>query len=114
MGRIVQLNTEMQGIDDNMVKMLKVDFFKKCKNELKCIICIEHLITPVTLNCGHIFCQFCLNQFQLEVKKKEDFKCPNCKVLITSQTRCRQIENLINAIYSDVAECLYIESVALI
>ena len=91
-----------------------MDFLNSCKDELKCSICIELFITPVTLNCGHIFCQFCISQFELEVKTNKDFNCPNCKIPITSQIRCRQIENLITAIYSDVDESLSKEREALI
>ena len=87
------------GIEEKNAKKLKMDFLNSCKDELKCTICIELFITPVTLNCGHMFCQFCINQFELEVKTNKDFNCPNCKIPITSQTRCRQIENLITAIY---------------
>ena len=101
-------------IEEKNAKKLKIDFLNSCKDELKCSICIELFITPVTLNCGHIFCQFCISQFELEVKTNKDFNCPNCKIPITSQIRCRQIENLITAIYSDVDESLSKEREALI
>jgi len=109
-----KLISDQQRIEEKNAKKLKMDFLNSCKDELKCSICIELFITPVTLNCGHIFCQFCINQFELEVKTNKDFNCPNCKIPITSQTRCRQIENLITAIYSDVDESLFKEREALI
>ena len=47
-----------------------------------------------------IFCQFCIKQFELEVKTNKDFNCPNCKFPITFQTKTlKQIENLITNIY---------------
>ena len=94
-----KLISDQQRIEEKNAKKSKMDFLNSCKDELKCTICIELFITPVTLNCGHMFCQFCINQFELEVKTNKDFNCPNCKIPITSQTRCRQIENLITAIY---------------
>ena len=60
----------------------------------------------MALNCGHVFCQFCIKQWEWRVKTKKDFTCPNCRVLITSQTRSMHIENLISALYRDIDETL--------
>ena len=82
---------------DNQLKLLKLS-----NEELKCTICDELFVVPVTLNCGHVFCEFCINQWKDKVKKAKDFTCPNCRVEITSQTRSLQLENLISALYRDI------------
>ncbi|XP_056424650.1 E3 ubiquitin-protein ligase RNF8 isoform X2 [Hyla sarda] len=60
-------------------------------NELQCIICSEHFIEAVTLNCAHSFCSFCIQSWR---KRKEE--CPICRQDITSQTRSLVLDNCIN------------------
>ena len=42
--KIAQLNAQLQGVEDNNTKKLKVDLLKKCNDELKCTICDELFI----------------------------------------------------------------------
>ena len=42
--KIAQLNAQLQGVEDNNAKKLKVDLLKKCNDELKCTICDELFI----------------------------------------------------------------------
>lgn len=60
-------------------------------NELQCIICSEHFIEAVTLNCAHSFCSFCIQSWR---KRKEE--CPICRQEIKSQTRSLVLDNCIN------------------
>lgn len=60
-------------------------------NELQCIICSEHFIEAVTLNCAHSFCSFCIGSWR---KRKEE--CPICRQEIKSQTRSLVLDNCIN------------------
>ncbi|XP_073527784.1 E3 ubiquitin-protein ligase RNF8 isoform X2 [Phyllobates terribilis] len=60
-------------------------------NELQCIICSEHFIEAVTLNCAHSFCAFCIQAWR---KRKEE--CPICRQEIKSQTRSLVLDNCIN------------------
>ncbi|XP_040268957.1 E3 ubiquitin-protein ligase rnf8-A-like isoform X1 [Bufo bufo] len=60
-------------------------------NELQCIICSEHFIEAVTLNCAHSFCCFCIQSWR---KRKEE--CPICRQEITTQTRSLVLDNCIN------------------
>lgn len=60
-------------------------------NELQCIICSEHFIEAVTLNCAHSFCAFCIESWR---KRKEE--CPICRQAIKSQTRSLVLDNCIN------------------
>ena len=59
----------------------------------------------MTLNCGHVFCQFCINQWK-EKCKKSGFTCPNCRVPIQNQNRSLHIENLISSLYNDIDESI--------
>ena len=42
--KIAQLNAQLQGVEDDNAKKLKVDLLKKCNDELKCTICDELFI----------------------------------------------------------------------
>ncbi|CAH2256282.1 E3 ubiquitin- ligase RNF8 isoform X2 [Pelobates cultripes] len=60
-------------------------------NELQCIICSEHFIEAVTLNCAHSFCSYCITQWR---KRKDE--CPICRQDICSQTRSLVLDNCID------------------
>ncbi|XP_073412353.1 E3 ubiquitin-protein ligase RNF8 isoform X2 [Dendrobates tinctorius] len=60
-------------------------------NELQCIICSEHFIEAVTLNCAHSFCAFCIQAWR---NRKEE--CPICRQEIKSLTRSLVLDNCIN------------------
>ena len=60
----------------------------------------------MTLNCGHVFCQFCIAQWESKCAKKKNFTCPNCRESISTFSRSLQLENLIVALFRDVDESL--------
>lgn len=47
------------------------------ESELQCSVCAELFITPITLNCSHSFCEYCITMWK---KKKKD--CPICRQVI--------------------------------
>ncbi|XP_072498073.1 E3 ubiquitin-protein ligase RNF8 isoform X5 [Notamacropus eugenii] len=61
------------------------------ENELQCIICSEHFIEAVTLNCAHSFCSYCINEWM-----KRKVECPICRQDIVSQTRSLVLDNCIS------------------
>ncbi|OCT79572.1 hypothetical protein XELAEV_18026380mg [Xenopus laevis] len=61
-------------------------------NELQCIICSEHFIEAVTLNCAHSFCSYCIKSWR---KRKEE--CPICRQEILSETRSLVLDNCIDS-----------------
>ncbi|XP_074092937.1 cap-specific mRNA (nucleoside-2'-O-)-methyltransferase 1 isoform X5 [Macrotis lagotis] len=61
------------------------------ENELQCIICSEHFIEAVTLNCAHSFCSYCINEWM-----KRKVECPICRQDIESKTRSLVLDNCIN------------------
>ena len=116
--KIAELHEKVKQIENDQEQKLKRDVqlsvLKKSNDELKCTICDELFLVPVTLNCGHVFCEFCINQWKDKVKKKSDFTCPNCRIAITSQSRSLQLENLISALYRDIDESIAKDREALI
>ncbi|XP_027732043.1 cap-specific mRNA (nucleoside-2'-O-)-methyltransferase 1 isoform X1 [Vombatus ursinus] len=61
------------------------------ENELQCIICSEHFIEAVTLNCAHSFCSYCINEWM-----KRKVECPICRQDIESKTRSLVLDNCIS------------------
>lgn len=47
-------------------------------DELECTICTELFTDPVTLDCGHNFCQVCITKYCEEWKELGDLNCPLC------------------------------------
>ena len=60
----------------------------------------------MSLNCGHVFCQFCINQWKEKCSKKSDFTCPNCREPVKSQNRSLHLENLISSLFADVEDSI--------
>ncbi|XP_053417544.1 tripartite motif-containing protein 5-like [Nycticebus coucang] len=59
------------------------------KEEVTCPICLELLIVPLSLDCGHSFCQACIseNQKKSTIDKEGQSCCPVCRITY-------QLENL--------------------
>ncbi|XP_068118306.1 E3 ubiquitin/ISG15 ligase TRIM25-like [Hyperolius riggenbachi] len=49
------------------------------KDELNCSICLEVYKDPVTLRCGHNFCQVCINQALDRERSQGVYSCPQCR-----------------------------------
>ncbi|KAJ1134960.1 hypothetical protein NDU88_001406 [Pleurodeles waltl] len=47
------------------------------KEEATCSICLEYFTNPVSVDCGHIFCLFCISQYWKDLQT--DFPCPECR-----------------------------------
>ena len=61
--------------------------------ECMCSICMGVIVHATISNpCGHVFCASCI--LSQSMHKKE---CPNCRARMTSRTRCRQMDTIINA-----------------
>ncbi|XP_059501698.1 E3 ubiquitin-protein ligase rnf8 [Stegostoma tigrinum] len=71
------------------------------ENELQCIICSEHFIEAVTLNCSHSFCCHCILEWR---KRKEE--CPICRQTILSQTRSVVLDNCIERMLESLSEAM--------
>ncbi|GFS10006.1 E3 ubiquitin-protein ligase RNF8 [Elysia marginata] len=90
------------------------NFVDLMEMELQCTICNELFIKATSLNCAHVFCKLCINQW-MKVKKE----CPNCRTPITSQMQAlaldsyidRMVENLNDDLKQRRAELLEIRKV---
>ncbi|XP_053199477.1 E3 ubiquitin-protein ligase TRIM47-like [Scomber japonicus] len=48
-------------------------------DQFRCSVCLELLIEPVTLHCGHSFCQHCIKRFWDVENVKGEYTCPDCR-----------------------------------
>ncbi|SCN58893.1 zinc finger protein, putative [Plasmodium chabaudi adami] len=63
---LVNNNTSGIHIVDNLTQHLQ--------KELTCPICLDYFYLPVTMNCGHTFCRYCIGHNKLNGKN-----CPLCR-----------------------------------
>ncbi|XP_060094582.1 tripartite motif-containing protein 10-like [Heteronotia binoei] len=49
------------------------------EQEANCPICLEFLMDPVVLDCGHSFCQACITDYCEKWETLGDLECPVCK-----------------------------------
>jgi pSer/pThr/pTyr-binding forkhead associated (FHA) protein len=75
---------------------------KILSEEWKCGICMDHLLNPHSLMCGHTACGDCLyDWFETSLRTRGKKSCPTCRgVLSPDQTPhpCIQLGNLVNTI----------------
>uniref|UniRef100_A0A8D0BNR1 RING-type E3 ubiquitin transferase n=1 Tax=Salvator merianae TaxID=96440 RepID=A0A8D0BNR1_SALMN len=69
---------------------------KNCSEEATCSLCLEYFKDPVTVDCGHNFCQVCITQ----CLEKAKTSCPQCRDTISQRNfrPNRQLANLVELI----------------
>ena len=78
----------------------KPTFWSKCNAELKCSVCDEIFIEPMTLGCGHVYCKHCINEWEINCGNCfAKFNCPNCRQPITQFNKSLHLDNLITSLY---------------
>ncbi|XP_043096924.1 E3 ubiquitin/ISG15 ligase TRIM25 [Puntigrus tetrazona] len=65
-----------------MMSLSYDDIVKFVANNLKCSICMEIFTKPVTLVCGHNYCQKCINACWVKSAPKRE--CPHCRADVSS------------------------------
>jgi len=94
-------------------KRRKTEFYETASNELKCSICDELFIEPLTLGqCGHVYCHHCIGQWERKCREKDKKKpvsCPECRADATNKTKAIQINNLIQSLYANADPALKAE-----
>ena len=120
------LKSELKERDEELAKLkevLKVRqnseeslmFLSKCNEELKCSICDELFIEPMSLGCGHVYCCHCLKQWEVNCGNCfASFNCPNCREPVKSFTKSLQIENLISSVFKNLSTSIQEEREKLI
>uniref|UniRef100_A0A1B6EI08 E3 ubiquitin-protein ligase CHFR n=2 Tax=Cuerna arida TaxID=1464854 RepID=A0A1B6EI08_9HEMI len=74
---------------DKAAEKLKKDI-EVLEEELQCSICAELFIEPTVLNCGHMFCKTCIDEWK--TKKKI---CPMCRAKIVTSVRIFTVDTII-------------------
>ncbi|XP_044837302.1 zinc finger protein RFP-like [Mauremys mutica] len=65
--------------------------------ELTCVVCLDYFKDPVSLDCGHHFCQACITRCWEELSA--DFPCPECRETFSRRNLKpnRQLRNIVEA-----------------
>lgn len=51
------------------------------KEEVTCPICLELLVEPLSIDCGHSFCQACITaNYESMIAKETESRCPVCRI----------------------------------
>ena len=103
---ILELKMELKQKED--IKNIAVDtekerLLERIFDEVKCTICTEVFIEPTSLNCGHIYCKFCLNAWrkQCDNDGAMELNCPTCREHIQTEDHNLSMENLIDAMVGE-------------
>ena len=85
------------------VGLEKERVIEKIFDETRCTICTEVFIEPTSLNCGHIYCKYCLNGWREQCENDTDMElsCPTCRAKIKTEERNLFMENLISTMLSE-------------
>ncbi|KAM3926607.1 E3 ubiquitin/ISG15 ligase TRIM25-like [Leptodactylus fuscus] len=74
------------------------------REELDCSICLNIFTDPVTLRCGHSFCQICIGQMMDTQEGSGAYSCPECRdkfrerpELQRNITLCKIVRNFLHA-----------------
>jgi len=74
-------------------------FFLSFEEAFKCGICLQLVVLPVTLKCGHNFCKVCLIQsIQSEVESCATCRCPFEKLIFTDEDINQNLSKLFKLI----------------
>ncbi|CAK6449104.1 unnamed protein product [Pipistrellus nathusii] len=70
------------------------------KEEVTCPICLELLTEPMSLDCGHTFCQVCITANNSESMKGQESSCPVCRISYQPENLRpnRHVANIVEAL----------------
>lgn len=76
---------------------------RKLREEASCSICLQLMVEPVSIDCGHSFCRLCIVNFtenQKGATTVETFGCPECRTQFRKENirPIRRLETLIETI----------------
>ncbi|XP_071969703.1 E3 ubiquitin/ISG15 ligase TRIM25-like [Engystomops pustulosus] len=66
------------------------------RDELNCSICLNIYRDPVTLRCGHNFCQACIDNFLRAQHETGVYTCPDCREDLQERPALKKNSNLSN------------------
>ena len=84
----------------------KERLLEKIFDEVKCTICTEVFMEPTSLNCGHIYCKFCLSAWRKQCDNDEsmELNCPTCREKIQTEDHNLPMDNLIDAMIREATK----------
>ncbi|KAM3623506.1 uncharacterized protein V6R79_012035 [Siganus canaliculatus] len=85
----------MAETDQSLVSLMSLE------DELTCSICLNTFDCPVTIPCGHNFCQDCL----LDAWTEDSYSCPQCRTVFDSKPELKK-----NTVLSTVVETFRLKS----
>ncbi|XP_028577040.2 E3 ubiquitin-protein ligase TRIM58-like isoform X2 [Podarcis muralis] len=78
------------------------DPVERLQEEVSCSICLEYLRDPVTIECGHNFCQACISNYceRAAGSVAQVALCPQCRAgfLLSSSRPNKQLANIVEGI----------------
>lgn len=87
-------------------KKCKLDLLGLTDRDLQCVVCIDLLLSPVSLECGHTMCLRC-------AQKLKNRKCPTCRQSFATLSKnillCSILENLYGPEYN--TRCNKVEAI---
>uniref|UniRef100_A0A8C5QEG1 Uncharacterized protein n=1 Tax=Leptobrachium leishanense TaxID=445787 RepID=A0A8C5QEG1_9ANUR len=75
------------------------------REELNCAVCLNIYKDPVTLTCGHSFCQLCIENVLDTQQRCGAYSCPNCRAEFSERPALQRSTALCN-----IAECVHATS----
>ncbi|XP_068103401.1 E3 ubiquitin/ISG15 ligase TRIM25-like [Hyperolius riggenbachi] len=66
--------------------------------ELNCSLCLNLYADPVSLKCGHIFCQACIEAVLDNQKASGRYSCPECRTEYLQRPKPKRIRKLCNIV----------------
>jgi len=92
-------------------KKAKSETLAKFSDELKCSVCEEVFINAVSLGCGHVFCQYCIDMWKRNQvtgpatgavgEDGDHLTCPNCRKRLRIVQSALYIDNIIESLFQD-------------
>uniref|UniRef100_K7G3B9 E3 ubiquitin-protein ligase TRIM39-like n=1 Tax=Pelodiscus sinensis TaxID=13735 RepID=K7G3B9_PELSI len=75
--------------------MASLDPLETLRMDISCSVCLEYLMDPVTIGCGHSFCRACISHCW--APGTQDFLCPMCRELCAQgiMVPSRQLANVV-------------------
>ena len=111
--KIAELNKkkeEMEEMEEKLEKekgeiaqelqLLKLKLEETLEEEFRCPTCRDIFISPVSLNCGHSICKFCLEKGKI----LDHDTCPECREVIVHENRVLAMDNITDAIMKQLGE----------
>ncbi|XP_042544162.1 tripartite motif-containing protein 5-like isoform X2 [Dipodomys spectabilis] len=71
------------------------------KEEVTCPICLELMIEPMSIDCGHSFCQACItSSYKSTIGPRGEGKCPLCQIpyMFESLRHNRHVANIVQSL----------------